>query len=215
MNYASNRVHETRERIHNHLSESPAFGNLYSIMTEAIEFLIQIGHPNITMNYILDRLLQNRYICSDRMFEHNKNLLCRVRGSIAASLNDAINNTLINGDPILIVRANELIAGIRYYARSGNICHVGAPEESNSLDPFTGGAPPIERDPTEPSKPIIPLIPRPEDIEEPEPEKPHNIVILPLPPPSPRSRGGNKKTGKQKKTGKRRKTGKKQKSRKH
>jgi hypothetical protein len=215
MNYTSNRVHETRERIHNHLSESPAFGNLYSIMTEAIEFLIQIGHPNITMNYILDRLLQNRYICSTRMFEHNKNLLCRVRGSIAASLNDAINNTLINGDPILIVRANELIAGIRYYARSGNICHVGAPAESNSLDPFTGGAPPIERDPTEPSKPIIPLIPRPEDIEDPEPEKPHNIVILPLPPPSPRSHGGNKKTGKRRKIGKKRKTGKKQKSRKH
>jgi hypothetical protein len=184
-------------------------------MTEAIEFLIQIGHPNITMNYILDRLLQNRYICSTRMFEHNKNLLCRVRGSIAASLNDAINNTLINGDPILIVRANELIAGIRYYARSGNICHVGAPAESNSLDPFTGGAPPIERDPTEPSKPIIPLIPRPEDIEDPEPEKPHNIVILPLPPPSPRSHGGNKKTGKRRKIGKKRKTGKKQKSRKH
>jgi hypothetical protein len=168
-------------------------------MTEAIEFLIQIGHPNITMNYILDRLLQNRYICSDRMFEHNKNLLCRVRGSIAASLNDAINNTLINGDPILIVRANELIANIRYYARSGNICHVGAPEESNSLDPFMsdGG-----RVPLVPHELITPRIPPTEDIEEPPPP--------PRSPPSkPRSRGG-----KQKKTKKFRKTGKKAQKRK-
>ncbi len=229
MNYTPNRIHE-------HLSASTEFGELYSKMIEAKEFLIEIGYSNITPNFILDRL-QNNYDCSETRHERNKKVLYGISLNMVMFLNGVVF-FLGNSNPVLAARANELINQL------DSFCHF----EDLGLNIIRPLPPDAQYRPFIPGQPLsqflsqLPLPPPPRagvtlPQRVPQTVRRHPIARTIPPPPStfstrPQSDGvappsdeetanmhfnGGKrrKTGKQRKSGKRRKTGKQRKSRKH
>jgi hypothetical protein len=228
MNYTPNRIHE-------HLSASLEFGELYSKMIEAKEFLIEIGYSNITPNFILDRL-QNNYDCSETMHTRNKNALCGVSLNMVKFLNGVVF-FLGDSNPVVAARANELINQLDSFCHFEDLGLTIRHERGAQYRPFIQGQPlsqflsqlPLPPPPragvTPPQR--VPLTVRryPQQIDRVMPPPPSTFPPRPPDGDTPPSdgdttpkhfRGGKRrKTGKQRKSGKRRKTGKQRKSRKH